>query len=487
MGSLSPSRYSRVTKRVPGYVYLVGVGPGEPDCVTQRVLDVLAQADVVLYDYLVHSSILAHVPTQATVVCVGKQRGRHSQTQVQINTQMIDYAQQGCCVVRLKGGSPTVFGRGGEEMVALTEAGIAFELVPGVSSVFGVLERVGIPVTHRDCARSVAVVSGASAHQGDWQGRVPNADTLIAVMAVKNSTRFIEQVLADTDHGLDTPAAIVYKGTSAHEQVWVTTVGGLRDSANRVQSPALVVIGPVVRYREHCRGYRNGALTGTRIVSLRPKPPVNLPMTRVSWETQWQANGADVVRYPVQDIQVIGAPMVSLNTHDWVVFTSQIAVGCFVDWLREHRLDWRSVLGKVLAIGAATAAVLRAVGIEAYAVAKQSDQEGVLDLFPQNMSGQSVLFPCSKRARPLLADTVTQRGGQVVALPVYTAVTQQRYTVPLYDGDCVVFTSVGTVAAFFEKHETVPDIVAWVWGERTKQALLGHFSGPIRPIEGVGG
>jgi uroporphyrinogen-III synthase len=111
----------------------------------------------------------------------------------------------------------------------------------------------------------------------------------------------------------------------------------------------------------------------------------------------------------------------------------------------------------------------------------------VLELLPQTMTGQSVLFPCSERARPRLADTVTQRGGRVVALPVYTAVTQQRYTVPLYDGDCVVFTSAGTVAAFFEKHETVPDIVAWVWGERTKQALLGYFSGPIRLVTGVCG
>lgn len=470
---------------MPGYVYLVGVGPGEPDCITQRVLDVLAQADVVLYDYLVHPSVLAHVPQPATVVCVGKQRGRHSQTQVQINAQMIDYAKQGRCVVRLKGGSPTVFGRGGEEMGALTEAGIAFELIPGVSSVFGVLERVGIPVTHRDCARSVAVVSGASAHQGEWRGRVPNADTLIAVMAVKNSTAFIQQVLADTDHTPDTPAAIIYKGTSAHEQVWVTTVGGMQAIASEVQSPALVVIGPVVRYREYCEGYRQGPLTGTRIVSLRPQSPVALPTTRVSWEAQWQADGADVVRYPVQDIHRIAAPMVPVDTADWVVFTSQIAVGCFVDWLREHRLDWRSVSGKVVAVGSATAAALRSVGIEADGVAEQSDQEGVLELLPQTMAGQVVLFPCSERARPMLTDTVTQRGGQVVVLPVYTAVTQQRYTVPLYDGDCVVFTSAGTVAAFFEKHETVPDIVAWVWGERTKQALRDYFSGPIRLVENM--
>jgi uroporphyrinogen III methyltransferase/synthase len=244
-----------------GKVYLVGAGPGDPDLITVKGLRCLRRADVLLYDRLVAPELVDEAPLAAERIFVGKVSGRHVCTQAEINTLMIDKARQGNTVVRLKGGDPFVFGRGGEEAQALAEAGIPFEVVPGITSAIGVPAYAGIPITHRDYASSVAIVAG---HEDstkresaiNWTHLAKGVDTLVILMGVRRLAEITRQLIR---HGraANTPAAVIEWGTLPDQ---CTVVGTLADIAQRVAesglgAPAVIVIGEVVRLRQAVRWY----------------------------------------------------------------------------------------------------------------------------------------------------------------------------------------------------------------------------------------
>lgn len=235
----------------PGTVYLVGAGPGDPELITVRGLRCLRQADVLLYDRLVHPALLGEVPAAAEKIFVGKAPGRPGVGQAEIHRLLIEHAARGAIVVRLKGGDPFIFGRGSEEAADLQAAGIPWEVVPAISSAFGVPARAGIPLTHRRLARSFTVVTGHTVGQGDFNwSALAAAETLVVLMGVKALPTIVRR-LALHGKSLSTPVAVIERGTMAEERVLTGTLATITEVAAGARSPAVIVIGEVVHVREN--------------------------------------------------------------------------------------------------------------------------------------------------------------------------------------------------------------------------------------------
>lgn len=251
-----------------GKVYLVGAGPGDPGLITVRGLQILRQAEVLIYDRLVHPDLVAEAPASAVRVYVGKEAGAHCMPQSQINRLIVASARQGALVVRLKGGDPFVFGRGGEEAEALTEVGIPFAVVPGVSSAVAVPAYAGIPVTHRGVASSFAVVTaheeaGKNSSAIRWAALAQAVDTLVVLMGGKNLPVVVEQLL-HAGRSPQTPIALIRWGTTAEQQTVTGTLADIvsKAAAVKLAPPVLTIIGEVVKLRERLRWFAETVGTG---------------------------------------------------------------------------------------------------------------------------------------------------------------------------------------------------------------------------------
>ena len=252
-----------MTANVVGKVFLVGAGPGDPELLTLKGKKCLEAADVILYDQLVNGELLAYAPQGAELTYVGKKPGKHCADQRAIEAQLIGHARQGKCVVRLKGGDPFVFGRGGEEAEVLSAAGIPFEIVPGISSVIAVPAYAGIPLTHRSCASSFAVVTGhkVSGDQIKWGELARSVDTLVILMGLHNLDRIMNELLAGGCEP-QRPAALIQSGTRTEQKVLqgtVATIGDLAAAAD-FKSPALIVVGEVVRLAEQIAWFNGNSM-----------------------------------------------------------------------------------------------------------------------------------------------------------------------------------------------------------------------------------
>lgn len=246
-----------------GEAALVGAGPGDPELLTLKALNYLQQAEVVLYDYLVSDEIMALVANDAILVCVGKRAGHHSVPQEKTNQLLVDFAKQGYKVVRIKGGDPFVFGRGGEELEVLADAGITFQVVPGITAAAGATAYAGIPLTHRDYAQSAMFITGhlkAESDQLDWSTLARGQQTLVIYMGLMKSNYIQEQLIK---HGrrAQTPIAIIERGTQLSQKVFKGQLSELADLAKKAEAPALIVIGEVVQLSQKLDWF----LSGTRI------------------------------------------------------------------------------------------------------------------------------------------------------------------------------------------------------------------------------
>lgn len=236
----------------PGEVALVGAGPGDAELLTLKAMSFLQQADVVLYDYLVSDDIMALIPSDTILVCVGKRAGHHSVPQEKTNQLLVDFAKQNHRVVRIKGGDPFVFGRGAEELEALVHAGIHFQVVPGITAAAGATAYAGIPLTHRDYAQSAVFITGHLKNEGeqvDWSTLAKGQQTLVVYMGLLKSQQ-IQQQLIQHGRSSETPIAIIERGTQQNQRVSIGTLAQLAELAKGAESPALIVVGEVVRLSE---------------------------------------------------------------------------------------------------------------------------------------------------------------------------------------------------------------------------------------------
>ena len=430
-------------------VYLVGAGAGDVGLLTCKAAELLRAADVVIYDRLADDAILNLCP-HAKKIYVGKAAGRHTLKQSEINQLLVDTARQNEIVVRLKGGDPFVFGRGGEEALYLRENNLPFEIVPGVTSAVAVPAYAGIPVTHRGVAASFAVVTG---HEDpskpessiNWSKLATAVDTLIFLMGVANLPQIVDKLI---EHGRspETPAALIRWGTKPTQEVFVTT---LREVPNvKIQPPAIFVVGEVVNLREKLKWFDVRPLFGKRILVTRARAQASKLSAKL------QALGAAVVECPAikiappsDEFRQLDAAIKILREFDWTIFTSANGVEKFFARLKVHGLDARA-LNKVAAIGSATADKLLTFGIVADVVPKNFVAESLADALKPFVDGKKVLIARAEIARDVLPDALKSFGADVTVAPAYKTLTESPVPIDFDSIDLATFTSSSTVENF---------------------------------------
>jgi uroporphyrinogen III methyltransferase/synthase len=385
----------------------------------------LASADVVVYDYLANPALLVHAPAGAERIYVGKKAGCHTLSQEEINALLVERGLAGQRVARLKGGDPFVFGRGGEEALALVEARVPFEVVPGITSAVAAPAYAGIPVTHRGLASSFAVITG---HEDpnkvetalDWSRLATGVDTLVFLMGVGNLPQIAEQLVT---HGrpADTPVALVRWGTMPNQQ---TVTGTLANITGRVEAaglrpPAVTIIGPVAGLREDLCWFEGRPLFGQRVLVTRTRQQASALSTRL------RALGAEAIELPTIEIAPpeawapLDSAVAELSSYDWIVFTSVNGVAAFWERLSKARLDARALHGaRLAAIGPATAAALEGHGLKADYIPGEYVAEAIASGLG-NVHGLRVLLPRADIARPALADLLRKAGAEVVEVAAY--------------------------------------------------------------------
>ncbi len=424
----------------------------------------MRRAGAVVYDRLAPEALLAHAKPGAELHYVGKQPGQHSMSQEQINTLLVRLGREGKTVVRLKGGDPYVFGRGGEEALDLAEAGIPFEVVPGVTSGIAAPAYAGIPVTHRGISTSVAFITGhedptKGESDVDW-GRLANAaETLVLYMGLGRLAEISTELIAG-GRDPETPVACIRWGTRADQRI---VTGTLESIAGRVteaglKPPAITVVGDVVALREDgLDWFERRPLFGRRVVVTRARAQAG------ELGRELESLGAEVLEFPTIEIKTPGdfesldGAIRDLDSFDWLVFTSVNGVEAFVERLGHHGLDLRAVPrgARVAAIGPATAERVEAAGLRVDMMPEEYRAEALIEVLQgDSLAGKRVLIPRAKVAREILPEKLREAGAEVVVPPAYESVPsnegRERLRELLENGevDCVTFTASSTVENF---------------------------------------
>jgi len=439
-----------------GVVYLVGAGPGDPGLMTARSLALIADADAIYYDRLIPPGALDGARGDAELIYVGKQPGVPSVPQAEIGERLIEAARAGRSVVRLKGGDPFVFGRGGEEGEALHEAGVEFEVVPGVTAGVAATAYAGIPVTHRDDASAVAFVTG---HEDpakdetalDWDALAAFPGTLVFYMGVKRLGENAAALIA-AGRAAEEPAAAIERGTWAGQRTVTATLGTLAATVEReaIKAPALIVVGAVAARREALAWLERRPLHGRTVVVTRARAQAS------GLARTLRGLGANVVELPAIRIEsLIGSDEVrdaatGIRDYDLVCLTSPNGVRLLFEALAEAGRDARALAGTtVAAIGPGTARALAAHGIAADVVPERFVAESLVEALTQvDVEGKRVLVARAAEARDVLPDALHERGGTVDVVALYETVREapdDAAVAAAEDADYVTFTSSSTV------------------------------------------
>jgi uroporphyrinogen III methyltransferase / synthase len=449
-----------------GKVYLVGAGPGDPGLLTLKGKKLLEQAEVVIYDYLANEDFLDFAPPEAERIYVGKKGGDHTMSQEEINALLVAKGKDHL-VVRLKGGDPFVFGRGGEEAQVLVAAEIPFEVVPGVTAAIAAPAYAGIPLSHRDYAASMAFITGHE--RGDkaeskiaWEKLATGVGTLVFFMGVKNLSEICKNLIV---HGRpkETPAAVIRWGTTSEQQ---TVVGTLEDIAEKVvqenlKPPAITVVGDVVCLREELNWFEHRPLFGRRIVVTRAREQAS------EFKTILAELGAYCIEFPTIQIEPppswepLDAAVSRLPTYDWVIFTSVNGVKFFMERLRLAGRDVRQLHGtRLAAIGPKTAEALEQYALRPDLVPGEYRAEAILEgLSGEELKGKRFLLPRAMVARDVVPETLRQWGAHVDVVPAYQTVLPRERSAEMAERllsgeiDCLTFTSSSTVSNFFSLFE----------------------------------
>ena len=450
--------------RKQGKVYLVGAGPGDPGLLTLKAKECIEKADVVVYDNLANRVFLNYARKGAELVYAGKEGGRHHLTQDEINGLIVAHAKEGKAVVRLKGGDPFIFGRGGEEAQELTRAGIPFEIVPGVTSAIAVPAYAGIPLTHRDFTTTVAFITGHEDPLKEkstipWEKISTGAGTLVFLMGVGNLSKIAEELIAN-GRSPQTPVAVIQNGTVAEQRTACGVLENIGEVAQKagLKPPAIIVVGEVVGLREELAWFDRKPLFGKRVVITRAREQASTFMAGL------RELGAECIEFPTIEVtppssyapldEAIG----NLARYGWMIFTSTNGVKAFFERLWLLGKDSRDLSGiKVAAIGAKTGDALRGRGVRPDLVPGEFRAEAVVEAFrSQEVRGKRILLPRAAEAREVLPDELQKMGASVDVVEVYRTIRADVDRKPLRDllekgrVHMVTFTSSSTVRNFVE-------------------------------------
>ena len=443
-----------------GKVVLVGAGPGDVGLLTLSGKQWLQKANVILYDHLVNPDMVRFTQKSAQMIYVGKKEGVASMEQEQINHLLISKAHEGKIVVRLKGGDPFLFGRGGEEIQAVQKAGIPFIIVPGVSSVMGVAAYAGIPLTHRHLSSTLSIITGSNEKkQGDihidWEKIAARSGTLVFLMGARKLPLIVEKLMKFGKNP-DTPIAVIQWGTTARQKTWTGTLATIVEisAKDKILPPALTIIGEVVNLKSVIEWYEHLPLFGKSVVVTRKGDQAESMMDRL------QELGAEPFFFPVietiapDDWSPLDDALNNLSQYDGLIFTSVNGVRFFADRLKAIEQDIRELKGiRIFTIGPKTAEAVRDLGIRVDVVPENFVAESLIESI-ENIKGQRFLLPRAKVAREILPEQLRKMGAVVDVVPAYQTILPSPSTSALEkrlkEGsiDVITFTSSSTVKNF---------------------------------------
>jgi uroporphyrinogen III methyltransferase/synthase len=468
---------------VSGRVYLVGAGPGDPGLLTARALELIAAADVILYDRLIPAAALDGARADAELVFVGKQGRGPSVPQEQTEALIIEQAQAGRTVVRLKGGDPFVFGRGGEEALALRAAGIPFEVVPGVTAGIAASAYAGIPVTHRGLASAVALVTG---HEDpdkdeaaiDWPALAAFPGTLVFYMGIARLPQIAASLIAAGRPGSE-PAAVVEHGTLPAQRTVSATLQTISETAREhdIRPPSITVVGPVAALAGELSWLPPRPLAGRTVAVTRARAQASELARRL------EAHGARVVQAPVIRVQPLSGPPLDPSPYDLVCLTSPNGVAALFERLAAGGRDARALApARVAAIGEGTARALAEHGILVDVVPERFVAESVVQAL-SDVPVSRALVARARDAREVLPDALRARGVEVDVLALYETVAEplsERALALARSADYITFTSSSTVRYFMEA-------VAAAGGAAADRSPGGgeHADAPLSPATRV--
>ncbi len=480
-----------LNKNQDGIVYIVGAGPGDKKLITIKGLECLHKADVVIYDLLLNEKLLEYCPQHTQIIKAPDPRTQANR-QSELNRLLIKYAKAGKKVVRLKGGDPFIFGRGGEEAMALVNEGLQFEVIPGVTSGIAAAAYAGIPVTHRNYASSVAFVTGHSAALNpdsniNWVSLATAVDTLVIYMGVGHLTQIVDRLI---ENGRDrkTPVSLVRVGTTPHQVVVQGTLADIVVKTQEIElkSPAVIIIGEVNSLREHLQWFDNKPLFGKRILVTRAQSQAS------EFADILENYGADVIQFPTIEIDPIDLDITLLpipRQYHWIIFTSVNAVEIYYKRLRDKGLDSRAFShSKICAVGSKTVESLERIGINPDFIPTQSSGLGIA-LEIKDIKDKRILLPRAKIATEELPDSLKEKGAIVDNLPLYHTVKvlsedSQLIKNELLKGniDMVTFTSSSTVRNFLD---VFPKIQSTDLFKNTKVGVIGPTTAETAKKYGV--
>lgn len=447
-----------------GKVWLVGAGPGDIGLFTLKGLQTLEQADVVVYDSLVGQGVLSRIPDTARCINVGKRASHHTMPQEKINEVLLEEAKKGNRVVRLKGGDPFLFGRGGEELELLVKEGIPYEIIPGVTSPIAVPAYNGIPVTHRDFTSSLHIITGhkkqGAVYDIDFEALVRTRGTLVFLMGV-SALGDICQALLQAGMEKDMPAAILQKGTTAGQKKIVATVSTLEEEVKRqgIQTPAIIVVGKVCALAEEFAWYEKLPLAGYKVLVTRPRELVSTMAEKL------RVLGAEVLELPairtapLKNQSKLYHAFEKLDTYQWVAFTSPTGVKVFFEEMKKTKTDVRKLYDiKIAAIGKGTQKVLEERGLFPDLIPQVYDGETLgKELCQLCAGGEHILIPRAAMGNQEIVKTLSEKSDIVIDdIPTYDTfyetqdVIDQKKAMEAGEISCAVFTSASTVRGFVQ-------------------------------------
>ena len=444
-----------------GIVYLVGAGPGDPGLLTLKGLEYIQSCEVLVYDFLANPFLINLAPDNAEIIYVGKSGKDHTMKQNEINNILVEKGKAGKRVVRLKGGDPFVFGRGGEEALYLKENGVSFEIVPGITAAVAAPAYAGIPVTHRNCNTTVTFVTGSEdptkeESKINWEALAKLDGTLCFYMGVGNLQKITDKLM-ECGLSSETPAAIIRWGTHPEQETVIGTLGNISEVGSEVKPPAIIMFGVVINLREHLNWFETKPLFGQTVLVTRSRHQAS------KLSKLLETYGAEVIEQPTISInppdtwEPLDKAIEEIGTYDWIIFTSVNGVDAFFKRLWEKGKDTRSLGNtKVCVIGPATKEEIESFGIKVDLEPKEFVAESVIEAFKSDveLKDKKILLPRAEEARPVLPEELEKEGAVVNEVAVYKTVMEKEFSGEVLERiknkevDWITFTSSSTVKNF---------------------------------------